>query len=215
MSRQVSADDVCVCTSKLSPVADFASTKETSPRQAFFTRFAHMARECLRTNFLAGFNAPLVLLTGGLRSPAHLQTALDAGDADLLGVGRGSILRPDIPAVLQERILRAATIGTSIALDDNPFVREPGGDVRLPSWVPQIPLVGAGVGMAWYNVLMRGIARSRPEEVINDKIHRMGRIEAIVRMWVWIEWQGCRRLVTWLCWCIGGGCLVLMLFAKV
>lgn len=178
-------------------VADFMSAKAASPRQAFFAQFAQKARECLKTKFPAGVNVPLILLTGGLHSPAHLQSALDAGHADLLGIGRGSILRPDIPAILQERVLNATLNSTSIALDDEPFAHKPDGDIQLPSWVPQIPLVGAGAGLAWYNVRMRRIAASQLEDRVNGNASPtpqptsgMSGIEAMVRMWVWVEWHG-------------------------
>lgn len=177
-------------------VADFMSAKGASPRQAFFTQFAKKARECLKTKFPAGAHVPLILLTGGLHSPAHLQSALDAGHADLLGIGRGSILRPDIPAILQERILNAAANDTSIALDNEPFAHKPDGDIQLPSWVPQIPLVGAGAAMAWYNVRMRRLAASQLEKRVDGKaptaplpMFGMSGIEAMVRMWVWVEWH--------------------------
>ena len=180
----------------LTCVADFLSSKVASPRQAFFAQFAKQARECLKTDFLADANVPLVLLTGGLRSPSHLQSALDAGHADLLGIGRGSILHPDIPAVLQARIRNAAAKGTWIALDDEPFAREPDSEIRLPSLVPQIPLVGAGVVTAWYNVRMRRIATSQLEKMSDSKslsaalpASGMSGTEAILRMWVWLEWR--------------------------
>lgn len=187
-------------------VADFMSTKAASPRQAFFAQFAKKARECLKTDFPVDDNVPLILLTGGLRSPAHLQSALDAGHADLLGIGRGSILRPDIPTVLHERIFNAAASGTTIALDDEPFAHEPDSDIQLPSWVPQVPLVGAGVGMAWYNVRMRRIAASQLTRRVDGKLHPappptfgMSGIEAVVRTWVWLEW---REMFTLLVCCV-------------
>lgn len=181
---------------RLISVIDFMATKAASPRQAFFAEFAKKARDCLKTDFPADVDVPLILLTGGLRSPSHLQSALDAGHADLLGIGRGSILRPDIPVILQERILNAAANDTSITSDDEPFAREPDGDIKPPSWVPQIPLVGAGVGLAWYNVRMRWIATSQLEKRINGKplsaplpTYGMSGIETVVRMWVWLEWH--------------------------
>lgn len=190
-SRQVRTDNDVRAPSFIS-AADFMSAKAASPRQAFFAQFAKKAREYLRTHFPAGVRVPLILLTGGLRSPAHLQSALDAGHADLLGIGRGSILRPDMPAVLQERMLNAAASGTSIALDDEPFAHEPDGDIQLPSWVPQIPLVGAGIGLAWYNVRMRRIAAAQlGKRVYGTALptFRMTGIEVMVRMWIWLEWH--------------------------
>ena len=181
---------------RLISVADFMSAGAASPRQAFFAQFARKARECLKTDFPADVNLPLILLTGGLRSPAHLQSALDAGHADLLGIGRGSILRPDLPVVLQERILTAAASGTSIALDDEPLGHQPDGDMQLPRWVPQIPLIGAGLSGAWYHVRIRRIAASQLEKRVDGKslpaplpAFGMSGIEAMVRMWVWVEWH--------------------------
>ena len=171
------------------------STKAASPRQAFFAQFAQKARECLKTNVLVDVNVPLILLTGGLRSPSHLQNALDAGHADLLGIGRGSLLCPDLPAVLRESVLDATANGISIVLDDEPFAHEPDDNIRLPSWVPQIPLIGAGVGAAWYNICMRRIATSQLGKNIDGKSPaaplpavKMSGIEVMVRMWIWIEW---------------------------
>ena len=171
------------------------STKVASPRQAFFAQFAKKARECLKTDFSADVKLPLILLTGGLRSPAHLQSALDAGHADLLGIGRGSVLRPDLPAVLQERILKAAASDTSIALDDEPLAHQPDDDLQ-PRWIPRVPLVGAGLSEAWYNVRIRWIAASQLEKRAGGtSVHAllptfgMSGIEALVRMWVWLEWH--------------------------
>lgn len=194
-SRQVCVDDVARAP-RLISLADFMSAKAASPRQAFFAQFAKKARECLKTDIPAGVNVPLILLTGGLRSPAHLQSVLDVGHADLLGVGRGSILRPDIPAILRQRILNTVMSGTSIALDNEPFAHEPDGDIRLPSWIPQIPLVGAGVSLAWYNVRMRRIAVSQLEGRVDGAVlpaplptFGVTGIEAMVRMWIWLEWH--------------------------
>lgn len=194
-NRQVRADDD-VKTPRLMSISDFMSAEAASPRQAFFAQFAKLARECLKAKFPAGINVPLVLLTGGLHSPAHLQSALGAGHADILGIGRGSVLRPDIPAVLRERIVNAAASDTSIALDYEPFAHKPDGDIQLPRWVPQIPLIGAGVGLAWYNVRMRRIATSQLERRVNGKAlpaplptFGMSGIEAMVRLWVWLEWN--------------------------
>lgn len=190
-NRLVRADD-SIRVPRLISVADFMSAKAASPRQAFFAQFAKRARECLKTD-VPGVNVPLILLTGGLRSPAHLQCALDAGHADLLGVGRGSILRPDIPALLRQRILNT---DTSIAWDDEPFAHEPDRDLGLPSWVPQIPLVGASVSLAWYNVRMRRIAVSQLEKKVDGAVlpaplptSGVNGVEAMLRMWIWLEWH--------------------------
>ncbi|KAF9234260.1 hypothetical protein BU15DRAFT_52824 [Melanogaster broomeanus] len=143
---------------------DFMNTKATSPRQAFFAHFAKNAREAMKTDAPADVAVPLILLTGGLRSPAHLQTALDAGHADILGIGRSSIVRPDLPVILNERITKATAAGTSIASDDEPFAHEVDAHLKVPSWFPKVPLIGAGVALAWYNMRMRWIAESQRKQ---------------------------------------------------
>ncbi|KAF9225838.1 FMN-linked oxidoreductase [Gyrodon lividus] len=175
---------------------DFMSTKATSSRQAFFAHFAKKAREHMKTDAPADVALPLILLTGGLRSPAHLQTALDAGHADILGIGRGSILRPDLPAILHERITRAAAAGTSIASDGEPFAHEPDIDLKVPSWFSKVPLTGAGVNIAWYSVRMRRIAESQMNKTADGKqllapplTFETSGMDALVGMWVWMDWN--------------------------
>ncbi|KAF8842883.1 FMN-linked oxidoreductase [Paxillus ammoniavirescens] len=175
---------------------DFMSAKATSPRQAFFAHFAKEARDAMRIDAPADVTVPLVLLTGGLRSPAHLRTALDAGHADILGIGRGSVLRPDLPAILHGRIAKATAGGTSIASDGEPFAHEPDADLKVPSWFPQIPLIGAGVSIAWYNVRMRRIAESQMVKTSDGKqppapppTFEMSGVEAMIRMWIWMDWN--------------------------
>ncbi|KIL00311.1 hypothetical protein PAXRUDRAFT_8275 [Paxillus rubicundulus Ve08.2h10] len=175
---------------------DFMTTKATSPRQAFFADFAKEARDAMKLDAPADVIIPLVLLTGGLRSPAHLQTALDAGHADILGIGRGSILCPDLPSILRERIAKATAGGTSIASDGEPFAHEPDADLKVPFWFPKVPLIGAGVSIAWYNVRMRRIAESQMVKTADGEqspapppTFEMSGVEAMVRMWVWMDWN--------------------------
>ncbi|KAI6107602.1 hypothetical protein EDD17DRAFT_629073 [Pisolithus thermaeus] len=174
---------------------DFMTSKQTSPRQAFFSRFSravieHINRDPAPSN---ASPAPVILLTGGLLSPAHLQTALDAGHADLLGIGRGSITCPDLPVVLQER-LTTNQIGYQFKEDTRPFTREPGSELKPPFRLPKVGLIGASFELAWYTVRMRGIAESH---IRNDTRsgksqsrsypRSMGTTEAMLRMWIWVN----------------------------
>lgn len=182
---------------------DFMSSKSTSPRQAFFSRFSravieHINREPIPSN---ASPVPVILLTGGLRSPAHLQTALDAGHADLLGIGRGSIICPDLPVVLQER-LTENRLGYQFKEDTRPFAREPGHDLKPPFKLPAAGLIGASFELAWYTVRMRGIAEShirhdsrngKPQS--HSYPHDMGTTEAMLRMWIWVN-----RVEGWWIW---------------
>lgn len=174
----------------LNVLSDFMSSKKTTPRQAFFAHFSTIAKEhVMRLQPLRnGSPVPLMLLTGGLRSPAHLQTALTNDHADLLGIGRGSILRPDLPAVLQKRSERVDAV-----FDTEPFARAPDDDLKPPFWFPKVRLIGASVGVSWYTVQMRRIAESQTKRTSSDPslAYNIGAVEAILRMWIWLDWTHC------------------------
>lgn len=166
-----------------------------SPRQAFFARFSRRALQALESlrqsdSTYTGY-LPLILLTGGLRTPGLLQKALTLKHADLLGIGRGSVLCPDLPSVLSQRLHDLETWG------DIPFQPEP--DLQLPGilsypifrsiWelIPKVKLIGAGVGMAWYIVAMRHIANTsiagRDEEIRPE--YDVGGLDSVFWMWFW------------------------------
>ncbi|KIM46043.1 hypothetical protein M413DRAFT_441104 [Hebeloma cylindrosporum] len=174
-----------------------------SPRQAFFARFSHralLALENLRQEPACPGYLPLILLTGGLRTPGLLQKALALKHADLLGIGRGSVLCPDLPSVLAQRLQDLKTWG------DIPFQPEP--DLQLPGifsypifrsiweFVPKVKLIGAGLGMAWYVVAMRHIANTtvagRDEKIRPE--YDVGGLCSVFWMWFWspvlrMAWQ--------------------------
>lgn len=172
---------------------DFMTTTPHSPRQAFFHRFSHQALKALDSLPETSKPAPLILLTGGLLTPALLHKALSSRHAHLLGIGRGSVLRPDLPELLK-------TKGNDQSLwDDALFQQEP--DLRNPhflgywpfSWfwrlVPNIALVGAGVNMAWYVVAIRGMALRVGSNGISKPNYSIGGLGAVVMMWAWTPWN--------------------------
>src|SRR5437868_6285184 len=115
------------------------------PRQAFFARFSHQALRSLPPS-VPDLRTPLILLTGGLRTPALLHNALVAKHAHLLGIGRGAVLCPDLPQLLKQRS------NDDCAQDENPLGQDP--DIALLSssiWTTffsrKVSLLGAGVGM--------------------------------------------------------------------
>ncbi|KAJ3863092.1 hypothetical protein EV359DRAFT_43788 [Lentinula novae-zelandiae] len=163
-------------------------TSAKNPRQAFFAHFSSKLMKELSSVTSSDQCAPLILLTGGLRSPAHLYTALRSDHAHLLGLGRASVLCPNLPSVLKRR--RAAE--ADLSSDVTPFKPEP--DLRFwPSgrepWrcirrhFPKVKLIGAGVGMAWYVVMIRRLAKER----IRRPDYNIGGLGAITKMWVWID----------------------------
>jgi hypothetical protein len=144
------------------------SPSRPSPRQALFARFSRQALMVLEQ---LPSTTPLILLTGGLRSSAHLHTALHSRHADLLGIGRGSIVCPNLPDVLKERKTH----------DETPFAREP----ELGRWLPKSPLIGAGASMAWYVVAMRAFAAGGVAGL--QAQYRLGAVESVLRMFLWVR----------------------------
>lgn len=179
-------------------LSDFMSSKSPASKPSRQATFAHVSQQAMSLLRSLPRNSsspqlPAILLTGGLRTPRLLQTALASHHAELLGIGRGSILCPNLPDLLKERPDLDA---------DEPFRLEP--DLSLSSsilglwplcmvisWIPKIPLVGAGVGMAWYVVQMRELAagHSRSRESNTDDVvvahYGVGPGGAIARMWLW------------------------------
>ncbi|KAF5351519.1 hypothetical protein D9758_007180 [Tetrapyrgos nigripes] len=200
------------------------SSKARSSRQAFFAHFSSRVMAVLH-NFDAqdqsassshskSNSKPLILLTGGLRTPEHIYTALASDHAHLLGFGRMSLLCPGLPTVLRQ--IEASDVGVGRYInpttpsDMTPLHSLPEPDLTLSftqqwpwSWlwtlIPKIKLVGAGVGMAWYIAAARVWATTRRSANENEDLkrqqmkeneaasdlYRMGPLEALVWMWIW------------------------------
>jgi hypothetical protein len=172
------------------------SALSKSPRQAFFAHFSHNAMRALTASSeaVSKTSPPLILLTGGLRTLSHLETAITSRHTDLLGIGRVSVTCPDLPDVLRRlKNAKGKQGGDAHAL----FAPEPNLTVgffgsdrigRLVVWsfVSSIQLVGAGAGMAWYVVMMRYLAKRDGEGRVQMD-YNMGAVGAIFRMWITTE----------------------------
>ncbi|KAI0282805.1 hypothetical protein BGY98DRAFT_61127 [Russula aff. rugulosa BPL654] len=165
-----------------------------SSRQAFFARFARKARSAIH-GLTSPSQRPLVLLTGGMRSPAIFQDALTQGHADLVGIGRGSVLAPDLPLLLKEFYARQQ-MGTpdgdgdennmgrdflfklpTLSYTETPLIRAAASVLRSLGILPLPSLIGAGTAMAWYIVTMRSISKGQK---VN---YQMGGLRAVVQLW--------------------------------
>ena len=168
------------------------SNIQKSRRQAFFSHFSHHIMKTL-DSIPADAPKPLIVLTGGLQTPSLLCDVLSSRHADLLGIGRGSLLRPDLPLYLQKLRHALRTVHDPVVWD-SPFEREPDlenegfyGWVR--SKIPRISMIGAGVEMAWYCNMMRHLGTanafatgvSRPLALDYD----LGAIRAVILFWFW------------------------------
>lgn len=130
-----------------------------------------------------------------MRSPAVFQDALTQGHADLVGIGRGSVLAPDLPLLLKEFYARQQ-MGTvtpdgdgdennmgrlfklpTLSYTETPLIRAAASVLRSLGIFPLPSLIGAGTAMAWYVVTMRSISKGRK---VN---YQMGGLRAVVQLW--------------------------------
>ncbi|KAJ7255806.1 hypothetical protein B0H12DRAFT_1016224 [Mycena haematopus] len=144
-----------------------------SSRQAFFADFARRA-----VGAVASFpRSPLIILTGGLTTPAQLHTVLSSQHAHILGLGRAAILRPDLPRLLTQERPDSKV----------PFAAAPDLTLgKICSWIaeylPRIRLVGAGAAMAWYVVAIR---RLTARSVLPMPNYSVGALGGVLWMWAW------------------------------
>ena len=93
--------------------------ESTRKREAYFLEFAEAARGRVK--------APLAL-TGGFRTRAGIEQALDSGAVDLAGLARALALDPDFPSKLLSDAAAASpvkTIKTGIKAVDRAGMMEP------------------------------------------------------------------------------------------
>lgn len=140
--------------------------RNQSLRQAIFSRFASHAMKAL--DALSSSNnsgkpprRPLVLLTGGLRTPGVIASVLSNRHADLLGFGRTAVTSPDLPLALKAAFDSSRVQQQQqLAVADDPLRREPG---PLPKVLWSIPLVGASAELAWYTYAIRRLSDAQIE----------------------------------------------------
>lgn len=130
-----------------------------------------------------------------MRSPAIFHDALTQGHADLIGIGRGSVLVPDLPLLLKEVCARQQ-MGTpdgagdeksmgrdflvklpTLSYTETPLIRAATSALRSLGILPLPSLIGAGAAMAWYTVTMKSISKGQK---VN---YQMGGLRAVVQLW--------------------------------
>lgn len=176
---------------------DFANSgSNQSRRQALFADFSTRVVSLLEAHYKDSTQRPpLVLLTGGLRTAEMLTDALASGHADLLGIGRLSVICPDLPTRLVDHVKGSADQNANFIPQD--FL--PSSSINrvelalaetldmiwnlVPTFFrPRLPsLIGAGVEMARYNVAIRSLARG-------NKVPETSKgIPAAIRMWLYLS----------------------------
>ena len=150
-----------------------------------FETFSSIAAKTIE-DIQSAKRAPLIMLTGGLRTRSQFAKVLEQHHAHLLGVARLAVTQPSLPLQLaevhekpenEELLWRIRTWET-----EKPPIPE------SPSWWP--PLVGAGVSVAWHNVAIRRISRNE------DQPGRMNPLSILLEMYMGSWWLPRVYLVT-------------------
>lgn len=184
---------------------DFLESRNTSRRQAVFEGFSKRAMQALTTTGSSDqAKRPLIMLTGGLHSPDLMQAALSHKHTDLLGIGRGAVLQPELPRHLTSNVPplhppsgEGDGVGIFPLFDANTRNPLPLQNTleralvstltsmwgAIPDGVrPELPtFVGAGAETARYAVLMRALARKGEKTVYPG-----GDLAVLVRFWGYV-----------------------------
>lgn len=110
--------------------------ESTRQREAYFLDYAAKARAVCR--------APLVV-TGGFRSTAGMESALQSGHLDMVGLAKPFALMPDLPAQIfagRYQILHTRPVRLGIAKIDR--------------------IIGSTLEMNWYMYQMERLSRGLP-----------------------------------------------------
>ncbi|KAJ8502609.1 hypothetical protein ONZ45_g11596 [Pleurotus djamor] len=176
-----------------------AASQTLSPRQVFFSQFS---QEALAALDKAHYDhpRPLVILTGGFSAPSQMYSALQCKHADLLGIGRYSVMFPELPLLLRQQEAKGlppstASFGARPLVESNSVARQSGICTWLWNEIAQVKLVGSGVGVAWYTVTLRRMAETEEHQPQSDPRTRnyndtlqldMTPLRAVASMWLWL-----------------------------
>ncbi|KAF4976015.1 hypothetical protein FZEAL_7271 [Fusarium zealandicum] len=118
-------------------------SERTAARESFFLEFAREMRAKLP-------NMPL-MVTGGFRTRAGMEAALNEGACDLIGIGRPAILNPSLPL--------NTILSTEVPSEDaKVYARKVQTPWLLKRFGPKS--VGAGVESTWYSKQMQKIGQN-------------------------------------------------------
>ena len=133
---------------------EFAASQ--SKRQAFFSKISRKILESLPK----GPTTPLIALTGGFRTYTTINSAIASGHAELVGVGRLSIMAPHAPIEMEAK--------------KHEYVPPPPSDFTTSFWDRiwdtigkitgvSVPLMlGANREICWYMMLLEDVASFAP-----------------------------------------------------
>lgn len=119
--------------------------ESTRKREAYFLDYAERVRAAVP-------DLPL-MVTGGFRSKAAMEQAINAGSADVIGLGRPMIMEPDLP----KKILAG---------------QDRAGDVNIRRWHIK-HLEGMGE-LLWYSVQLRRLGQGHEPDPNRHPIRNLG-----------------------------------------
>ncbi|TFK27424.1 oxidoreductase [Coprinopsis marcescibilis] len=162
---------------------------ESPGRQAFFSRMSQKCMEVLEEmpRTISSPPLPLVMLTGGLRTPALIDSALSNKHAQLVGIGRPAVVCPNLPTVLREMGDDSSKWPNTLFAPEpslsRPKLFELPGFNRVWNSLPRISLIGAGVNVSWYEVSLRYLAEKvwDPKKTYPD--YSVGAFGGLIYMW--------------------------------
>lgn len=150
-----------------------------------FETFSNIATKTIR-DIKGDTRAPLVMLTGGLRTLNQFSDVLDRNHAHLLGVARLAITQPSLPLHLYET--REKPDNKELLHRIRAWETEQPPISEAPGWWP--PLIGAGVEVAWHNVAMRRISRGERQP------GRMNPLSIMLEMYLGTWWLPLPYIIT-------------------
>jgi len=114
--------------------------ESTRIREAFFTEFAEKVMALDNKH-----NVP-IQLSGGFRSRNGMADAIESGVCDLVGLGRASVLQPELP--------KDIILNTAIPDDEALAVSHQLKGLWISKWFP-VKVIGAGFGIQYFYYNMR------------------------------------------------------------
>ncbi|KAI8969763.1 hypothetical protein BD414DRAFT_502565 [Trametes punicea] len=196
-----------------------------SPRQVVFESFAQRSIEILSESSPGNKRPrPLICLTGGINTLPRMVSILANSHADLLGLGRLSILHPLLPVKLYASLQKRAAGEKDSFLMEPPRQLEVGGlGIPPPSYLSWrglerlfchiltflwslVPLqwpriVNAGQEVSWYNIMLRRVAFGQEVD------YTIGTVGTVFRFCFGIPPRPPRGDYQWIRWWMLAGCL--------
>ena len=119
-------------------------SERTRRREGFFIEFAHRCRTVVpKDSHMA------IIVTGGFQTRTGMAQAVRHGGADGIVLGRAACQSPALP-----RKLTNPTVSDAEAC-------APAWPVKVPSWLPDIPLAGGGWNSLWHDAQLHRIAHGQ------------------------------------------------------